>query len=101
MNNQTSTHDNNKDTLIEEARALLTATADVAEEKICEARKRLAAALDDGTGIYGHLGERAVEGVKAANRTVRENPYEAIGIALGLGAIIGCLAARLCSRSGK
>ena len=35
-------------TLAEDARALMAATADVAGEKVSEARKRLAAALESG-----------------------------------------------------
>ena len=37
-------------TLAEDARALMAATADVAGEKVGEARKRLAAALESGQG---------------------------------------------------
>ena len=87
-------------TLAEDARALLAATADVAGEKVGEARKRLAAALDSAKEIAGHVREKAVEGVKAADETVREHPYQAIGIAVGVGALIGYLAARRCSRNG-
>ena len=41
------------DTLAEDARALMAATADVAGEKVGEARKRLAAALDRAKEIAG------------------------------------------------
>jgi ElaB/YqjD/DUF883 family membrane-anchored ribosome-binding protein len=88
-------------TLAEDARALITATADVAGEKVGEARKRLATALESGKEMYGHVREQAVEGTQAADKVLHENPYQAIGIAFGLGAIIGFLVARSgCSRSG-
>ena len=83
--------------LAEDARALITATADVAGEQVGEARKRLAAALDSGKHLYGVVREKAVEGAKAADEVVREHPYQAIGLALGAGAIIGFLLARRCS----
>ncbi len=87
-------------TLAEDARALMAATADVAGEKVGEARKRLTAALESAKEIASNVRDKAVEGAKAADEVVREHPYQAIGIALGIGAIIGFLAARRCSRSG-
>src|SRR5579862_3513272 len=86
--------------LAEDARALMAATADVAGEKVGEARKRLAAALERGREIAGCVRDKAVEGAKAADEAVREHPYQAIGIALGVGALVGFLAARRCSRNG-
>jgi ElaB/YqjD/DUF883 family membrane-anchored ribosome-binding protein len=97
MNKQTQAND--LGTLAEDARALMAATADVAGEKVGEARKRLAAALENGKEIYGRVREKAVEGIKASDKVVRDNPYQAIGIALGVGALIGFLVARRCSRN--
>jgi ElaB/YqjD/DUF883 family membrane-anchored ribosome-binding protein len=99
MSKQSQSADNDLGTLAEDARALMAATADVAGDKVNEARKRLAAALENGKQIYGNLRDKAVEGAKAADKTVRENPYQAIAIALGVGALIGYLAARRCSRN--
>ena len=99
MEKQRQAITNDLGTLAEDARALMSATADVAGEKVGEARKRLAAALENGKEIYGRVREKAVEGVKAADETVRENPYQAIGIALGIGALLGFLIARRCSRN--
>jgi ElaB/YqjD/DUF883 family membrane-anchored ribosome-binding protein len=100
MNKQTQAVNDAIGTLAEDARALMAATADVAGEKVSEARKRLAAALESGKEIYGRVREKAVEGAKAADEAVRENPYQAIGIAFGVGALIGYLVARRCSRNG-
>jgi len=99
MNKQSQATENDLGTLAEDARALMAATADVAGEKVGEARKRLAAALESGKQIYGRVREKAIDGAKAADQTVRENPYQAIAIALGVGAVIGYLAARRCSRN--
>ena len=77
----------------------MAATADVTGEKISEARKRLAAALERGKEIYGRVHDKAVEGAKAADQAVHEHPYQAIGIAFGVGALVGYLVARLCSRN--
>jgi ElaB/YqjD/DUF883 family membrane-anchored ribosome-binding protein len=99
MSKQSQSADNDLGTLAEDARALMAATADVAGDKVNEARKRLAAALENGKQIYGNVRDKAVEGAKAADKTVRENPYQAIAIAVGVGALIGYLAARRCSRN--
>ena len=92
--------ENDIGTLVEDARALVAATADVAGDKIAEARKRLAAALDSGKELIGRARQKAVEHTKAADQAVRENPYQTVVIALGVGAVLGYLAARGCSRSG-
>jgi ElaB/YqjD/DUF883 family membrane-anchored ribosome-binding protein len=73
--------------LAEDARALMAATADVAGEKVGEARKRLAAALENAR-------DKAIRGAKAVDEAVHEHPYEAIAIGVGLGAGIGYLLAR-------
>jgi ElaB/YqjD/DUF883 family membrane-anchored ribosome-binding protein len=64
MNNQTRTTGNDLGTLAEDARALVTATADVAGEKVGEARQRLAAALERSKEIYGRVREKTIEGAK-------------------------------------
>src|SRR5471030_1362258 len=83
--------------LAEDARALMAATADVAGEKVGEARKRLAAALDSAKEIAGNVRDKAVAGAKVADQTVRENPYQAIAIGVGVGAVLGYLVARRCA----
>ena len=100
MNKQTQAISNDMGQLAEDARALMAATADVAGEKVGEARKRLAAALERGREIAGNVRDKAVAGAKATDEAVREHPYQAMGIALGVGALIGFLVARrrACSR---
>ena len=100
MTRHIQAHDDEMDTLAEDARALMAATADVAGEEVSEARKRLAAALESGKEIYGRVREKAVEGVKATDEAVHEHPYQVIGIAFGVGALIGYLVARRCSHNG-
>jgi ElaB/YqjD/DUF883 family membrane-anchored ribosome-binding protein len=100
MNKQTQAVSNAMGTLAEDARALMAATADVAGEKVSEARKRLANALESGKEIYGRVRDKAVEGAKAADEVVREHPYQAIAIGVGVGALLGFLVARRCSRNG-
>ena len=94
MNKETQAISNDVSQLAEDARALMVATADVAGEKVGEARKRLAAALENGKEIYGRVREKAVEGAKVADAAAHEHPYQAIAIGVGVGALIGYLLAR-------
>ena len=82
-----------------DARALMAATADVAGEKVVEARKRLAIALDSAREIAGNVRDKAIAGAKIADQKVHENPYQAIAVGVGVGAVIGYLIARRCSRN--
>jgi ElaB/YqjD/DUF883 family membrane-anchored ribosome-binding protein len=84
--------------LAEDARALIAATADVAGEKVGEARKRLAAALERAKEIAGQVRDKAVAGAKATDEAVREHPYQAIAIGVGVGMLFGYLIGRRCSR---
>ena len=68
MSKQTQAASLDLETLAEDARALMAATADVA-------------------------------GDKAADETVRANPYQAIAIGVGVGVLIGYLIGRKCSRN--
>ena len=97
MNKQTQAISNDMSQLADDARALMAATADVAGEKVGEARKRLAAALDRGKEICESVRQKAIEGAKAADEAVHEHPYQAIAISVGVGAVLGYLLARRCS----
>jgi ElaB/YqjD/DUF883 family membrane-anchored ribosome-binding protein len=97
MNKETQATSNDLGALAEDARALMAATADVAGEKVGEARKRLAAALERGREIAGNVRDKAVAGAKVADQTIRENPYQAIAIGVGVGALVGFLVARRCA----
>jgi ElaB/YqjD/DUF883 family membrane-anchored ribosome-binding protein len=100
MTKETQAVCNDVGTLAEDARALMTATADVAGEKVAEVRKRLEVALESGKELYGRMRDKAVKGAKMGDQTVRENPYQAIGIAFGVGAFLGYLVSRRSSRNG-
>ena len=100
MSKHTQAISNDIGRLADDARALMVATADVAGEKVAEARKRLAGALESGKEIYGRVRDKAVEGAKTADEAVHEHPYQAIGIAFGAGALLGYLVSRRCCRNG-
>jgi len=95
MNRQTISNEVSK--LAENAHALVDATADVAGEKVGEARRRLAAALERGREIYGQVRAKEMEGVCAVDKAMHEHAYEAIAIAVGVGALVGYLLAHRCN----
>jgi len=68
--------------LAADARALMAATANVAEEQVVQARQRLAAALKRGQKVYDRVRDEAVAELEATNQTVHEHPYPAISLAL-------------------
>lgn len=86
--------------LAEDAHALLTATADLAGEKVNQARERLATTLESGKNIVERAKARALESAKATNEAVRDHPYQAIGIAFGMVALLGYLFARRLAHKG-
>ncbi len=80
--------------LVEDTRALLAATADVAGDKVVAARERVASALEAAKDTYTEAQKSAVAGAKAADKLVRDHPYQAVGIAFGVGALVGLLVGR-------
>jgi len=50
--------------------------------------------VDDLKAVIQRVQEKAVERAKAADKVIRERPYQTIGIAFGLGLLIGILARR-------
>lgn len=59
-----------------------------------DARARLAASLASARESLGHLNEKAIAGAKATDKVIRDHPYQSIGIAFGVGILIGVLVTR-------
>lgn len=80
--------------LSRDAEAVLQATAGQAGDKMHELRNRLSATLESAKATCHRLEEKAVAGAKAADKTIRDHPYESIGVAFGVGLLIGVLVTR-------
>ncbi|MBI4623758.1 MAG: DUF883 family protein [Verrucomicrobia bacterium] len=84
--------------LASDAEDLLKATAGDVSDKAKEARARVTAALERAKSTYADLQEQGIASAKAAVKqaddTIRAHPYESIGIAFGLGILIGALLRR-------
>ena len=84
--------------LLHEAEQALAGTAGDAGDKFDELRARLRTALDSGRDSWSASATRPRR-ARQADKLVRENPYYAIGIAAGIGAVIGILVSRSCNSS--
>ena len=81
--------------LVAEATAL---TSDTVSEKSGEVlenlRERFSAAQEKFSEVYDNAKEKVVAGAKYTDKTIRENPYQAIAIAAGVGLLVGVLVGR-------
>ena len=80
--------------VVRDAEDLMKATAGQAGEKVSEVRSRLAAAVESAKATCHRLEEKAVAAAKATDHVIREHPYESIGVAFGLGLLVGVLVTR-------
>ena len=80
--------------LSRDAEAILHATAGQAGDKLGDLRDRLSGALESAKATCRRIEARAVASARYADETIREHPYESIGVAFGVGLLIGVLVAR-------
>ena len=80
--------------VMRDAEELMKATAGQAGEKVSEVRSRLASALESAKATCQRLEEKTIAAAKATDRTIREHPYESLGVAFGVGLLVGVLVAR-------
>lgn len=84
--------------VIADAKELLRMTADEVGEEAADLRGRLQARMNQAKADLVHLQEVAVARAKAAGHAtdefVHENPWKSIGIAAGLGLVVGLLISR-------
>ncbi len=85
-------------TLSRDAEDLMKATAGDVSDKAREARGRVAAALEKAKATCANWQEQTMATAKAAAKqadtVIRDHPYESIGIAFGVGLLIGVLVTR-------
>lgn len=84
--------------VIADAEELLKATAGQAGDKIAAMRDRISRSLDGAKVRLSQLEEETLEKGKAAARAtdhyVHENPWKSVGIAAGVGLLLGLLIGR-------
>ena len=81
--------------LVADAEELLKATASQAGDKIGVARQKIEQSLIEGKKALADaektIVEKSKEAAEIADDYVRENPWSAIGIAAGVGLVLGLL----------
>jgi ElaB/YqjD/DUF883 family membrane-anchored ribosome-binding protein len=82
--------------LIYDSEAMIEATTDAVGDKAREVRARLRETLDGAARNCRTLEEKTLRSAKTANRLVRQHPYESLGVALGIGFVVGIFSARRC-----
>jgi ElaB/YqjD/DUF883 family membrane-anchored ribosome-binding protein len=84
--------------VVRDAEALLKATTGVAGEKVQEVRSRAEETVKQAQASIEAIQDEAIQRAKevagAADSYVRENPWQAIGVAAGVGLVLGFLLSR-------
>jgi ElaB/YqjD/DUF883 family membrane-anchored ribosome-binding protein len=84
--------------LLDDAEELLRATANDASEKATSARRQIERRLQEGkktlTEAQSFLSEKTKEATEVTGTYLKENPWSAVGIAVGIGLILGLLSRR-------
>ena len=80
--------------VVRDSEELLQASAGAVGEKAHEMRERLSRTLESAKATCRRVEDKAIEGAKATDKVIREHPYESIGLAFGIGLLVGALVTR-------
>lgn len=58
-------------------------------DQMPETTENIGALVEQGKELAGQVRDQAVATMKATHKAVQENPYKAVAIAVGIGALIG------------
>jgi ElaB/YqjD/DUF883 family membrane-anchored ribosome-binding protein len=84
---------NDLKTVASDAEALLSATGEVVGAKADAARTRLRGTLESARNTCRHLEAKASERLDASGQAMAKRPFQSVGIALGVGVLLGLLLA--------
>lgn len=80
--------------VVHDSEELLQDSNEILVEKAYNLHDRLARGLELAKITGLRLSEKARKEAQAADKAVRSHPYQSIGIALGIGVLVGALVAR-------
>jgi ElaB/YqjD/DUF883 family membrane-anchored ribosome-binding protein len=69
-------------------------TTDTVENRRGELRAKLEARMERARLACNGLKEKTISAARTSDKTIRQHPYQSIGIALGVGILLGALAMR-------
>ena len=84
--------------VVRDAEEVLRATAGDLSEKAKETRSRLSASLETAKAncerLQDQVMDQAISGAHAADDVIRDHPYQTLGVAFGVGVLLGVLVGR-------
>jgi len=80
--------------LVDDGEKLLKSSAQGLTEQARQARLTLADALEKAKAAGIKVKEKAVDSAKATDKVIRDHPYHSLGVAFGIGLLIGVLVNR-------
>lgn len=80
--------------VVRDGEILLQSGVNELSERGAAAREKLAATLEMARETGRKLEERARAGAETTDRAIREHPYESLGIAFGVGLLLGLILIR-------
>jgi len=82
-------------TLVADAEKMVGESLDENSEQVVGAlRQRYEAAQERLGEVYENARKKITQGAKYTDETIRENPYQSIAVAVGLGLLVGVLLGR-------
>ena len=81
-------------TLVADAEKMIGESGEATEGVMENLRARYEAMQERVTDFYATAKKRVVAGAKYTDTTIRENPYQALAVAAGLGLLVGVLLGR-------
>ncbi len=80
--------------VVEDSEELLVESAGAVGEKAHELRERLTRTVEVAKATCRRLEDKTREYAKATDKLIRERPYQSLGVAFGVGIVIGLLLKR-------
>jgi len=76
-------------TVARHAKSLIAATSIIADANIDNARQKLAEVIETAKDGLDYVEESVAEGASRTDEFVRKNPYQAVGLGVGIGLVLG------------
>jgi len=85
--------------LVSEAQSMMgDSVTEHSHDAVNRLRERFGAVQDRFSEIYQDTRKKVVAGAKYTDHAIRENPYQAVAVALGVGVLVGVVIGRRSSR---